>query len=112
MCDFQYGTIECEAGRLWDADGDYHPDFTICPCPKCNTENYLLHHKEGAETTSYFQDMLDTGTGADIWSSAVKAARYWNAAAATAALAKIGRVEAIIDDDTQPDGYRVQAFTY
>lgn len=114
MCGYQIGTVECRGdGYLWDADSDgFEPNERDNPCPCCNTAEYLRSRKEEAETTSYFSNNFDSGTGIDIWTSAVKIARHWNAKAAKSALAQIGRVDAIADDASKPDGCLVRTFTY
>lgn len=114
MCEFQIGTVECRGdGYLWDADNDgFDPNEHDHPCPCCNTGEYLKSRKEDAETTSSFAGAFDSGTGIDIWTRAVKTARRWNAKAAKSALSEIGRVEAIADDESKPDGYRVRVFEY
>lgn len=114
MCDFQIGTYECRGdGHLWDADMDgYDPNDFSDPCPKCNTDDFLAAAKDEAESTSFYSSMSGSGSGIDIWNSAVAAAREWNPDGLRAALQSIGRVEALKEDQASEEGYSVEVFDY
>lgn len=113
-CNYRNGTIECRGdGYLWDADSDgYDLNEHSEPCPCCNTESYLLDKKEGAETTSYFFSMADSGSGVDIWKDAVQHAIRWNRQAAVVALRTIKQVHAIYDDPADDRKTLTQVFDY
>jgi hypothetical protein len=114
MCQFQSGTFECRGdGYVWDADCDgYDPEDRSMPCPACNTLAFLEARKEEAETTGWWEANGVSGDGADIWESAVAAARSWNPEAAEAALRAIGSVDALVADDEAEDGVVVKTFRY
>jgi len=99
MCDFQHGTIECRGdGYCWDADSDgFDPGDHSMPCPACNTKGWLEQRKEEAETCSSFCG-FDSGTGVDIWESAVKVARRENPEGLEVLLHEIGVVNALYED--------------
>lgn len=99
MCDFQHGTIECRGdGYCWDADSDgYDPNDHSMPCPACNTKGWLEQRKEEAETCSSFSG-FDSGTGVDIWESAVRVAQRENPDGVEALLREIGVVNALYED--------------
>lgn len=98
MCGFQHGTIECRGdGYCWDADSDgYDPADHSSPCPACNTKGWLEQRKEEAETCISFSG-VDSGTGVDIWESAVEVARRENPEGTDAALREIGIVRALFE---------------
>ena len=98
-CGFQHGTIECRGdGYCWDADCDgFDPDDLSMPCPQCNTKGWLEQQKEQAESVSYFSG-FDSGTGVDIWESAVKVARRENPDQVDRLLVEIGIVNALYED--------------
>ena len=102
MCDFQWGTIECRGdGYCWDADYDgYDPEDLSLPCPQCNTAGYLEQQKEEAESCISYQG-YDVGTGVTIWENAVAVALRENLEAARVALAGIGQVGALSEDELQ-----------
>lgn len=99
MCDFQHGTIECRGdGYCWDADSDgYDPEDHSMPCPACNTKGWLEQRKEEAETCSSFSG-FDSGTGVDIWESAVRVAQRENPDGVEALLREICVVNALYED--------------
>lgn len=99
MCDFQRGTIECRGdGYCWDADSDgYDPDDHSMPCPACNTKGFLEQRKEEAETCSSFSG-FDSGTGVDIWESAVRVAERESPEGVETLLREIGVVNALYED--------------
>ena len=101
-CGFRRGTIECRGdGYLWDADHDgYDPNEFDNPFPECNTETFLIKYKDEAETTSYYGIEASSGTGVDIWESAVETARKLNSEANEIALKKIGAVSALNKDES------------
>ena len=113
MCDMRFGTIECRGdGYLWDTDFDgYDPNDHSMTCPKCNSLQYLLDAKEDAESTSYYSNMLGSGSGVDIWEQSVKIVEYWNPSSLLQALKQIGKVEANFDADNE-DGYDIKVFKY
>lgn len=109
MCEFQHGTIECRGdGFCWDADADgYDPADHSMPCPACNTKGWLEQRKEEAETCISFSGIY-SGTGVDIWESAVKVARRENPEGVDALLLEIGVVNALFEDgngETQTKTY-------
>lgn len=114
MCDFQFGMYECRGdGHLWDADSDgYDPSDFSDPCPKCNTDDFLAAAKDDAESTSFYSSMSSSGSGVDIWENAVAAARKWNPEGLPEVLRKIGRVEALKEDQKNDEGYSVEVFDY
>lgn len=99
QCDFQYGTVECTGtGLLWDADTDgWNEDFNEGPCPKCNSAEYLQRAKEDAESSSFYSNAFDSGTGLNVWLGAVATCLLWNRPAAVKALKEIGKVECLVD---------------
>lgn len=99
MCEFQRGTIECRGdGYCWDADADgFDPADLSMPCPACNTKGWLEQRKEEAESCISFSG-IDSGSGVDIWESAVAVARRENPEGTDAALLEIGVVNALFED--------------
>lgn len=100
MCNFQHGTIECRGdGYCWDADSDgYDPADHSMPCPNCNTKGWLEQRKEEAETCISFSG-FDSGTGVDIWESAVRVAQRENPEGVEVLLREIGEVNALYEDE-------------
>lgn len=100
MCNFQHGTIECRGdGYCWDADCDgFDPNDHSLPCPACNTKGWLEQQKEEAETCISFSG-IDSGTGVDIWESAVRVAQRENPEGFEAVLREIGEVNALYEDE-------------
>lgn len=100
MCNFQHGTIECRGdGYCWDADADgFDPADHSMPCPACNTKGWLEQRKDEAESCISFSG-IDSGSGVDIWESAVAVARRENPEGTDALLHEIGVVNALYEDD-------------
>ncbi|MDQ3202669.1 MAG: hypothetical protein M3Q94_10985 [Pseudomonadota bacterium] len=108
-CGYTYGDWVCrEGGYLWYAgDGEgWDPQDVTNICPHCRTADYLEAAKEDAESCSSWMDNGTSGTGVDLWVFAERRALIANETAARAALAKIGPVNALEDDDS-PEGYSV-----
>lgn len=99
MCDFQHGTIECRGdGYCRDADYDgYDPQDHSLPCPACNTKGWLEQQKAEAESCFSYSG-IDSGTGVDIWESAVRVAYRENPEGTDAVLREIGAVDALYED--------------
>lgn len=114
MCDFQFGTYECRGdGYLWDADTDgYDPSDFSDPCPQCNTDDFLSAAQDEAQSTSFYSSMNGSGSGVDIWHNAVLSVQKWNPEGLSGSLRKIGRVEALKDDDQGEDGCSIEVFDY
>ena len=96
-CNFNVGNYQCRGdGYLYDADFDsYDPHDLSHPCPSCRTLEFLKDAKQDAESTSYYSNNGMSGSGKDIWESAVRTALDANPDAAHKALKEIGKVEAL-----------------
>lgn len=102
VCAYRSGDWECrEGGYLWNAG-----DGKGWLCPHCRTADYLEAAKEEAESCSSWMKNGRYGTGVDLWTSAEREALQANEQAAKAALATLGVVRALEDDDN-PAGYSV-----
>ena len=116
MCTYHHRgtTMECRGdGFLWDADDDgYDPSDKSCPCPQCNTKQYLESAKEQAEECSDGHVNGRSFTGESIWKGAVAVAEAANPTEAAAALMEIGIVSALVPDPSKPEGYDVRQYVY
>jgi hypothetical protein len=102
-CNYAPGDWECRAGGyLWYAgDGEgYDPTDCTHICPSCRTADYLQAAKEDAESCSSFTNNGYGGTGLDLWKISERTALEANRPAALKALAKLGPVAALDDEET------------
>ncbi|MEE3636485.1 hypothetical protein UIA24_19865 [Pseudomonas sp. AL 58] len=101
-CGYSVGDWECRpGGYLFDAGtGEgYDPQDCTNLCPNCRTQDFLESAKEDAEGCSRYSNNGSSGTGLDIWKSAERQALETNRPAALKALAELGPVEALDDDE-------------
>lgn len=101
-CGYSVGDWECRpGGYLFDAGtGEgYDPQDCTYLCPHCRTQDFLEAAKEDAEGCSRYSNNGSSGTGLDIWKSAEREALEANRPAALQALADLGPVEALDDEE-------------
>ena len=102
-CNYAPGDWQCRTGGyLWYAgDGEgYDPSDCSYICPNCRTADYLQAAKEDAESCSRYSDNCVSGTGLDIWTMSERTALQANRTEALKALAELGPVAALDDDET------------
>ncbi|MEX0297073.1 hypothetical protein AAH995_27810 [Pseudomonas putida] len=100
-CGYSVGDWECRpGGYLFDAGtGEgYDPQDCTYLCPHCRTQDYLEAAKEEAESVSSYGGTSGSGTGLDIWKAAERQALEANRPAALKALASLGPVQALDDE--------------
>lgn len=101
-CGYSAGDWECRpGGYLFDAGtGEgYDPQDCSYLCPNCRTQDYLEAAKDDVESTSRYSKNYESGTGLDIWKAAERHALEANRPAALAALAELGPIAALDDDE-------------
>ncbi|MNO66159.1 hypothetical protein D3C76_569410 [compost metagenome] len=101
-CGYSVGDWECRPGAyLFDAGtGEgYDPQDCTYLCPHCRTQDYLESAKEEAESVSSYGGTGGSGTGLDIWKAAERQGLEANRPAALNALAQLGPVQALNDDE-------------
>ena len=101
-CGYSVGDWECRPGGylFYAGDGEgYDPQDCTHLCPHCRTLDYLESAKEEAESVSRYGGTGGSGTGLDIWKAAESHALEANRPAALWALAELGHVEALDDDE-------------
>jgi hypothetical protein len=108
-CSFGNAIVECDGnGFLVDVGDPFiRDDETPRACPACRSADFLLDRKEEAENTLSWSDGISAGTGDSLWLSAVRTVLRFNSENGAKALRSVGTVEALITDDSAPDGYRV-----
>lgn len=100
-CGYSVGDWECRpGGYLFDAGtGEgYDPQDCTYLCPHCRTQDYLESAKEEAESVSSYGGTGGSGTGLTLWMAAERQALEANHTAALVALASLGPVQALDDD--------------
>ncbi|WP_369991228.1 hypothetical protein [Pseudomonas xanthosomatis] len=101
-CGYSVGDWECRpGGYLFDAGtGEgYDPQDCSYLCPHCCTLDYLESAKEEAESVSSYGGTGGSGTGLTIWMAAERQALEANRPAALEALASLGPVQALDDEE-------------
>jgi len=101
-CGYSVGDWGCRpGGYLFDAGtGEgYDPHDCSYLCPHCRTLDYLVSAKEEAESVSSYGGTGGSGTGLTIWMAAERQALEANRPAALEALASLGPVQALDDDE-------------
>jgi hypothetical protein len=101
-CVLRIGNWRCQGGFLAGGVPRVAADF---PCPKCNTEQFLLSAKEVAEARRPLRTGCPCCDGsdspADYWLSALRTAQHHNRTEMEAILSRIGRVKTF-DQRSQP----------
>jgi hypothetical protein len=113
MCDFRSGTIECQGDgycRYIDLDSDDDPARNAMPCPRCNTLQWLIQQKSEAESSTCFAGIV-SGTGVDIWESAVNIAQQENPVDIERCLRTISTVKALYESITGKVETKVFSYT-
>ncbi|HDS1726122.1 MULTISPECIES: hypothetical protein [Pseudomonas] len=101
-CGYSLNDWECRpGGYLFDAGtGEgYDPQDCSYLCPHCRTQDFLESAKEEAESVSSYGGTGGSGTGLTIWMAAERQALEANRPAALEALASLGPVQALDDDE-------------
>ncbi|WEJ19331.1 hypothetical protein N0B28_13555 [Pseudomonas sp. SD17-1] len=101
-CGYSDGDWECRPGGylFYAGDGEgYDPQDCSYLCPHCRTQDYLESAKEEAESVSSYGGTGGSGTGLTIWMAAERQALEANRPAALEALASLGPVQALDNDE-------------
>ncbi|WJR75071.1 hypothetical protein [Bradyrhizobium sp. NP1] len=107
-CSVQIGEWQCIAGFLQakSREAQLGVARAASPCPKCNTESFLLNAKQMAANPAKALRAAcpccdGSGSAAELWLSALRAAQYYNPQALDELLPKLGSIETF-DEEYRP----------